>query len=124
MRKLLVVTLLLATVGGLTACVSTEKQQKINDLLQQVSEKTVELQDLKTKFDAGTLTAAEFKETTDSVKKTVLAAMDEIERMKDDGVGWLEMAGATLLGVAARGLPSKGPLGLLTQLFAARRKED
>ena len=108
---------------GLTACVNEAQQTKIDALIEKNVVLVDELKGVYEKHKAGKLTTKELEVLTGAIQANIKETKDEVMRMKEDGVGWLEVAGATLLGIISRGIPSKGPLSAAFGMLTARREE-
>jgi len=108
---------------GLTACVNEAQQTKIDALIQKNVGLVKELDSAYEKHKAGKLTTKELSELTLAIKANIEETKGEVSRMKEEGVGWLEVAGATLLGIISRGIPSKGPLSSAFGMLTARRED-
>jgi len=108
---------------GVTACVSAEKQAEINTSLEKISTLSDDLEKAYKSYKDGTLKASEFKDLTTAIKTTIENTKDEVKKLKEDGVGWGSLIGATLIGIISRGSPSKGPLAALFSKFSARPSE-
>lgn len=109
---------------GLTGCLNEEEQAKLDQLIDKNVALVKELDIAYEKHKEGKLTTKELAQLTTSIKDNIGETKDEIKRMKEDGVGWMEVVGATALGLISRGIPSKGPLGQVFGMLTARRKED
>jgi len=109
-----------------TSCIQVDDktQQEISIKLDRLSELSKDMSEAYAKYKTGELTASEFKDLTVAIKTTISETKDEVAQLKEDGVGTGSLVIATLLGLISRGLPSKGPLGLLVDLFARKRKEE
>jgi hypothetical protein len=109
---------------GLTACVSEAEQVQIDKLVEKNTQLVKELDLAYEKHKAGKLTTQELSELTKAIQGNISETKAEVQRLKEKGVGWMELAGATALGILSRGLPSKGPLASVVGVLAARRRED
>ena len=108
---------------GLTACVNEAEQKKIDALVEKNVGLVKQLDDAYDKHQAGQLTTKELAQLTSSIKVNIEETKAEVSRMKEEGVGTLELVGATLLGIISRGIPSKGPLATAFSMLTARREE-
>lgn len=124
-RVWFIVCMLFVCSFGMTACVaSAEAQEKIDVLLERQIKLSGELSKAYSDHAEGKLTTKQLGELKDSITKNVSETKAEVEKLKASGVGWGELAVSTLIGLASRGVPSKGPVAMLFSLFTARRKED
>lgn len=122
MRKFALVAIICCF--GLFGCATMEQKAAIDAELDALKTLTAEMNTAYERYKSGELSVGEFKDLTSAVKDQIASTKDEVERLKAEGMGWPEMIGMTLLGMASRGIPSKGPAGMLFSLMGARRRED
>lgn len=77
-------------------------------------------------LDDFTRTSMVLKDNIEKATASISNVKEDIEAQRESGIGWGELIGATLLAVASRGIPSKGPfrvgLNLLTGLLPKEEK--
>lgn len=109
---------------GVTSCgVNAEAQAKIDVLVEQQAAQAKELVDAYAKYKTGELTVAELGTLKDTLQANIKATKEEVENLKESGIGWGELLGAVVMGIISRGIPSKGPLSALVGIFSARRED-
>ena len=100
--KVLIVAVLILTVGFIAGCTINSEQQE--------------------KLDAATETVWEGVESGELSINEAKALIAEIQEVSGSGVPWWEIILSVAGGVALRGIPSKGPLMLIGNLFRAKKK--
>jgi len=100
-----------------------EQQAKIDALTQMILEIKDELLDVKAKWQAGTLTPAEFKDASEGLLAQMKGAQEEKKDLEAQGISIWEQILWGAIGSLVRGLPSKGPLGMVVNRIVPWRKE-
>ena len=110
---------------GVTSCTqNAELQSKVEVLIDKNADLVEELTQAYEDHKNGDLTTEQLADLVGDIKGNITETKDELVKLKESGVGWGELALSVVLGAAARGIPSKGPLGSLFTMFARRRKEE
>ena len=117
---------MVVVLGGTVSCIeiSSENQQRISVLLEKQIDLKNQLEAAINKHEAGKLTTKELLTLKDDLTKNIVETKDEVLKLKEEGVGYVEMGVAIVVTLISRGVPSKGPLGALFTMLSARRKED
>ena len=109
------------------SCISMDDINKaqpiINKELDNIEILTKRLEDAFASHRAGELTTDELSGLTIQIRDSITSSRNAIVKIKQDSVGWGSMVVAVLVGMLSRGIPSKGPLAMLFNVFTTRRKE-
>jgi hypothetical protein len=96
----------------------------INKELDNIEILSTKLQDAYKEHKAGELTTEELQGLTMEIRDSIGKSKDAIVALEQESVGWGSMIMATAMGLLSRGIPSKGPLAMVFNLFMTRRKEE
>jgi hypothetical protein len=110
MRKLFVI-LFLGFV--LSSCVSDTQQQSIDAETAKILEYKEKIEQAYLRYESGELTAKEVKSLVEDSQLRIDSSMSTIKDLKSQGVSYWELAGAVLMGIASRGIPSKGAVPIV-----------